>query len=159
MKYDSTGLRRPEKALKEEDAKMLLENAEYGVLSIRSEKNGAYGIGMNYAWDGEDTIYFHGANEGHKYDLLKACNKVSFCVIGNTARVERRFTMSFDDVIANGIIEDVKDPDEIHKALRMMLEKYCPNNLEKSVPYEQKMAPHTRVFKMTITSACGKRSI
>jgi nitroimidazol reductase NimA-like FMN-containing flavoprotein (pyridoxamine 5'-phosphate oxidase superfamily) len=159
MKYDTTGLRRQEKAMPEADARKILTEGEYGVLSMRAEDTGAYGVGMNYAWDGEDKIYFHGAPKGRKYELMRACNKVSFTVVGKTERVQRRFTMAFDDVIVEGTIQMDLPEEEVHKALRLILEKYCPDVLPQSVPYEQKMAPHTCVFRMDISKVCGKRSI
>ena len=50
--------------LSEDEAMSLLENGEYGVLSISSPEEGVYGIPINYVWDKQQSIYFHCAPEG-----------------------------------------------------------------------------------------------
>ena len=80
MEYINDLIRRKDRLLSEDEAMSLLENGEYGVLSISSTEEGVYGIPINYVWDKQQSIYFHCAPEGHKLCILQNCNQASFCV-------------------------------------------------------------------------------
>ncbi|MCE8672520.1 hypothetical protein K0F78_21265, partial [Bacteroides fragilis] len=51
MEYINDLIRRKDRLLSEDEAMSLLENGEYGVLSISSPEEGVYGIPINYVWD------------------------------------------------------------------------------------------------------------
>ena len=51
MEYINDLIRRKDRLLSEDEAMSLLENGEYGVLSISSTEEGVYGIPINYVWD------------------------------------------------------------------------------------------------------------
>ena len=72
-------MRRNDRAAGAEEARRLLETAEYGVLSMASSDGVPYGIPLNFAFM-RDCIYFHCAPEGKKIDLLSANRKVSFAL-------------------------------------------------------------------------------
>ena len=51
MEYINDLIRRKDRLLPENEAMMLLENGEYGVLSMVLPDEDAYGIPINYVWD------------------------------------------------------------------------------------------------------------
>ena len=59
MEYINDLIRRKDRLLPENEAMMLLENGEYGVLSMVLPDEDAYGIPINYVWDKQRSIYFH----------------------------------------------------------------------------------------------------
>ena len=81
MKYVNETVRRQDRLMDEAKALKLLENGEYGVLSMVSD-GGGYGIPVNYVWNGKNSVYIHCAPEGRKLEALKDNNKVSLCIIG-----------------------------------------------------------------------------
>lgn len=56
--YTTRSLRRQDRAMTEQDARLLLAEATCGVLCMENIDGGGYGIPINYAWDEEDSIYF-----------------------------------------------------------------------------------------------------
>ena len=52
--------RRDDRAISEESAKALLENAEYGILSVVSRTGEPYGVPLNFCII-DNCIYFHSA--------------------------------------------------------------------------------------------------
>ena len=72
MHYETTNLRRKDRALHETDARLILHAGEYGVLSLQAPEGGGYGVPMNYVWDGADSLYLHCAGEGFKLCCLQA---------------------------------------------------------------------------------------
>ena len=76
-------LRRKDRAITEEEAKVLLNKAEYGVLSTVAENGTPYGVPLNFCII-DHCIFFHCALEGQKLDNIKQNKSVSFCTVGNT---------------------------------------------------------------------------
>ncbi len=73
----------------------VLQNAEYGVLSMASLDGEPYGVPLNYCVvDG--AIYFHCAGEGKKLDILSQNNSVSFCSIGATKLLPEQFALNYE---------------------------------------------------------------
>lgn len=46
-----------------------------------------------------ESLYFHGAKEGHKIDAIRACDKASFCVHDEGQRVAGEWPLHFCSVI------------------------------------------------------------
>lgn len=85
MEYTNEAVRRQDRLLDNERAYALLKEGEYGVLSMTDEAGkAAYGIPINYVWDGKDAIYLHCAPQGRKLRCIAAHPEVSFCVVGAT---------------------------------------------------------------------------
>ena len=71
MRYDNSKVRRQDRLMDEKRAIELLKSNEYGILSMISETGEAYGVPINYVWDGGESIYNHCAQEGKKLDALR----------------------------------------------------------------------------------------
>ncbi len=147
-------MRRNDRAISEEDALVLLANGEYGVISTVGRDGQPYGVPVNYCVIGRG-IYFHCAVEGHKIDNITHNPRVSFCVVGNTRVLPRRFTTQYRSAIVFGVIGEVFE-DEKQTALEGLLKKYSADFFEKGVKYIEASGKKTRVFKISITEITGK---
>ena len=77
-------IRRKNKEIRLEMTKNLLQSSRRGVLAVNGDNGYPYAVPINFIYDeAEEKIYFHGAKAGHKFDSIKACNKVCFTVYGN----------------------------------------------------------------------------
>ena len=76
-------MRRKDRQMSQESARELLNHGDYGVLSSVDEEGQPYGVPVNYVYDGEKTIYFHCAREGHKLDNLRSNPRVCFTIVVN----------------------------------------------------------------------------
>ena len=101
MKYVNETVRRQDRLMDEAKALKLLENGEYGVLSMVSD-GGGYGIPVNYVWDGKNSVYIHCAPEGRKLEALKDNNKVSLCIIGEVNLLPNKFTTEYESALFFG---------------------------------------------------------
>jgi hypothetical protein len=99
MKYSNTNIRRRDRLLDEAQATELLKKGEYGIFSVQAEEGGAYGIPINYAWDGKQSIYLHCAPEGRKLRCIKICNRVSFCIVGHTQVISNKFSTAYESIV------------------------------------------------------------
>jgi nitroimidazol reductase NimA-like FMN-containing flavoprotein (pyridoxamine 5'-phosphate oxidase superfamily) len=159
MKFNNDSVRRQDRLLDSVDAVELLRTGEYGILSMVEfigKETGGYGIPINYAWDGENAIYFHCAPEGHKLNCLKANSKVSFCVIGRTNVISNKFTTAYESIIVRGTVSIELTDEERMKALILILDKYSPDDKEIGIKYAEKSFHRTNVMRLDITEVSGK---
>ena len=105
----------------------------------------------------EDKIelYFHGAMEGTKYELIKKDNRASFemdCEHKLVTEMERgSCTMEYESVIGQGYIEMLSD-DEKYNALYILMRHYH----QEDFPFNKLVMPHTKVFKLVVKNVTGK---
>ena len=83
-------LRKKNRAITEERAVNLLNNAEYGVMSTVTETGKPYGVPLNFCFI-DHCIYFHCAVEGQKIDNINQNKFVSFCIVGKTEILPDKF--------------------------------------------------------------------
>ncbi|MDR2146630.1 MAG: pyridoxamine 5'-phosphate oxidase family protein [Tannerella sp.] len=151
-------IRRKDRILDDKRAIELLQTAEYGFLSLGESEDGyAYGIPISFAYNLEDNaLYFHCAPEGHKLENMKRNNKVSFCVVGNTQVLSKKFTTLYESVIVFGKADVHPSEEDKWFALRKLIEKYCPNDLETGEQYIRTSIHRTHTFKITIERMTAK---
>lgn len=133
---------------------------ECDVCRIALNNNGyPYILPLNFGMKVEkDTVelFFHGANEGTKYDLIKADNRASFEMdckhrlvtnheIGNC-------TMEYESVVGQGTIHILSEKEK-YEALCILMKHYH----EEGFPFNKAVMPQTTVFKLVVESMTGKR--
>lgn len=159
MEYNNNDVRRQDRLFSEDEARVLLRNGEYGVLSMvdgNGDETVAYGVPVSYVWDGDDALYVHCAKEGRKLRCLSGNERVSFCVVGQTRVIPDKFTTAYQSIVlecraATGLADD-----ERRKALRMILDKYSREYAEIGSKYAERSFPRTEVIKFIIGKWSGK---
>lgn len=157
--FNNDEVRRGDRLLDCERAREILQSGEYGVLSMVEERDGevaAYGIPINYAWDGSDYIYFHCALQGHKLESMDANSNVSLCVVGCTDVISHKFTTGYESIIIRGEIVQNLSPEERMKALELVLDKYSPQDKEVGMKYAAKSFDRTEILRLRIDTISGK---
>jgi uncharacterized protein len=156
MNYNNEKVRRQDRLLNETAARSILMNGEYGVLSMQTEEGGAYGIPINYVWDGKQSIYLHCALEGRKIRNIAFCNNVSFCVVGKTNVVSGKFTTGYESIVLNCRAFVDLTPEERMNAMELLLDKYSPADKEKGMKYAEKLFEQTEIIQLDISEWSGK---
>ncbi|MBK8807058.1 MAG: pyridoxamine 5'-phosphate oxidase family protein [Bacteroidales bacterium] len=156
MNYSNANVRRQDRLLDEATALQLLKTAEYGVLSMSCNDNGAYGLPINYAWDGVKSIYLHCAPEGRKLKCIEENNKVSFCIVGKTNVMPDKFSTEYESIILECLAYKQLPSEERMQALVLLLEKYSPNDKEKGVKYAENSFSRTEIIRLDIINWSGK---
>lgn len=156
MEFKTQDVRRKDRLLGEQEARTLLENGEYGVLSVQAEEGGGYGVPLNYVWDGQESLYIHCAPEGRKLRCLALCDRVSFCVVGRTKVAPSRFTTEYESLVIQGTARTGLAEEERKKALKLILEKYSPKDIEKGLVYAEKSFHRTDIIRIDIHGWSGK---
>lgn len=106
--------------------------------------------------DGQITLYFHGASEGKKLDLIAKNNKAGFemdCSHRLVTDMEAGIcTMEYESVIGNGVVEIVPD-EEKYDAICTLMAHYP---VSKDFKVNEAVIPRTTVFKLAAKNITGK---
>jgi nitroimidazol reductase NimA-like FMN-containing flavoprotein (pyridoxamine 5'-phosphate oxidase superfamily) len=159
MEYNNEKVRRQDRLLDETTARHILENGEYGVLSMATEEGEAYGIPLNYVWDKHNAIYIHCALEGRKIRNIAFSNNVSFSVVGKTNVVSNKFTTGYESIVLRCNASVGLPPEERMKALELIIDKYSPDDKEIGMKYVQKSFDQTEIIRLDISEWSGKAKV
>lgn len=147
-------LRRKDRKIGDEAAKEILHQGEYGVLSMACPSGYGYGIPLSYVYL-DNALYFHCAHDGYKMDIIKANNKVSFCVVGESVTLPDKFSVKYSSVIVFGRAMEVFDGEK-EAALLGLVAKYSSGFTEAGKDMIRDEWENTAVMKISIEQMCGK---
>ena len=82
MEYTNSDVRRQDRLLDEARAREIMATAEYGVMSMTDADGMAYGIPLNFVWDGNDCFYIHCAPEGRKLRVIAENKNDTYSIVG-----------------------------------------------------------------------------
>lgn len=157
MIYNNTDVRRQDRLLDETSALAILNSGEYGILSMIDETGKAYGVPLNYVWDGENYIYIHCATEGRKLRSIDKNPAVSFCVVGKTNVISAKFTTEYESIILECTAKRGLEPEIRMKALLLLVDKYSPGFQSSGKKSAENALKITEIIRLQIVNWSGKR--
>lgn len=150
-------IRRKDRALSTEEARNLVEQGQYGILSTVGPEGLPYGTPLSYVVL-DNTIFFHTALEGRKINNITFRSKACFTVVGAVESVYHNgFSTWYESAMAFGTIQRVDVPEEKHRILLALAEKYLPEHVAEHA--EQDIARSfavTAVYGLSIEHLTGK---
>lgn len=124
-----------------------------------------YVIPLNYVVK-DGIFYFHGANDGRKINIMTANPNACITICENYGTMVDPIPANTDtaymSVIANGVVEIVRDLDEATVAMQAMLDKYVPGYYQAPLSkthidkYQSSLGSKTLVFKIKPTTMTVK---
>ena len=117
-----------------------------------------YILPLNFGFQRADnrvTLYFHGADQGKKYELIRKNSHAGFemdcahkLVTGEEAC---SYSMEYESVIGRGRLEFVPE-EEKQEALRILMKHYS----QKELPFRPSVIAKTTVMKLVAEEVTGK---
>lgn len=111
---------------------------------------------------GNITLYFHGAGEGKKYELIKRDNRAGFEMDCSHRLVMGAggcsCTMKYESVVGRGRIEIVPE-DEKKEALSVLMRQYHEGEFSGLASFPEEAVRKTAVFRLTVDKVWGKRNL
>lgn len=146
----------------------LADTCEVGYLSLVTAEGYPRAIALNFAAVGE-TIYFHGAREGEKFELIGQSPRAGFTIVKPYSYIPSSWsapryacpaTQFFKSVEIRGICEAVDDPAEKARGLGALMDKHQPEGgfdpIDPDLPQYAKALESVGVFRVTPDSWTGK---
>jgi len=126
-----------------------------------ADNNVPYIVPMNYGYeftDGELTLYFHGAKEGKKLDIISrnpvACFEMDCSHKLIEAEEAQGYSMEYESVIGIGKIYLCTEKAEKLRALEQLMKQYAPS---KKFNFSDNVIESVTLFKLVASEFTGKR--
>ena len=148
-------MRRKDRQRDEIFAMEIVDQCAYAVLSMVDPDNKAYAVPLSIVRDGT-YIYFHCAQEGYKLECLRGNPEVCLVCVGNVCPALDRFTTAFSSAIVKGNCEEVTNDTEKINALRLLCQRYTPQNMAAFDQAIVRSLARTAVYRIAITQITGK---
>ena len=139
--------------------KMILDRCQYMRLGFNDDGE-VYIVPVNFGYTYENErifIYFHGAQEGRKVELMKKNPYVGFEMDTSYRLVEAdvacEYTAYFQSIIGNGNITILTDIEEKRKGLQIVMGH---NSGKNDWEYPENMLKAVGVFKLEVTALTCK---
>lgn len=120
----------------------------------------AYVVPMNYGYtmEGETlTLYLHGANRGHKIDLMRKNPKVFFQMECDVQPFEGdvacRYGMAYSSLMGRGIAEIVENVSEKQEYMSQLMKTQTGRDFT----FDEKLVSVVSVIRITATEYTAKR--
>jgi nitroimidazol reductase NimA-like FMN-containing flavoprotein (pyridoxamine 5'-phosphate oxidase superfamily) len=156
MYYNNDDMLRQDRVLSEGKAYDLLRIAEYATLSMIDADGLPYAVPISFAFDGKASLYLHGARMGKKLTCIQQNNNVCCSIVGATLVQSDKFTSLFESLVLQAKAFVVTDDEERMQAMRLLLQKYSPQHVEKGIAFAANYMHETGVMRLDIVKMSGK---
>ncbi len=116
-----------------------------------------YIVTLNYGYH-DGALYFHGASEGHKIDLIRKHGQAAFTVVLDhgviTGENACDWSARFQSVVGFGDVILFESAEEKQQGLDRLMAHYSNETFR----YPDKMVQATAVFKLVVTGITVKQS-
>ena len=149
-------MRRFKQQLSKEECFEILRSAPRGVIAMNGENGYPYAVTINQYYDESDgKIYFHGAMQGKKVELLAKNNKICFTTTDEGHIEEGDWANTFKSVVCLGRVEEVNDKEKIYNQLRRLAEGFYPSpeSIEKEI---ESAGSRVKMYVISIDHMTGK---
>ena len=171
-------MRRKDREMDKDFAYSIIDKSEFGTLATLNEDGTPYCIPISTARQG-DKIYIHSAYQGRKIENIKRNPNISISFVGDVKVptpitkeeyekaisdgggigkiVSKKFTTEFESAVIFGTVEIVEDKDEKTLGLKLISEKYVPENMPYFEDAIEASLDRTCVLRIDIKEITGKR--
>jgi nitroimidazol reductase NimA-like FMN-containing flavoprotein (pyridoxamine 5'-phosphate oxidase superfamily) len=122
-----------------------------------------YVVPLNFGYEyagGKLTLYFHGAKEGRKHEIIQknpvACFEMDCSHKLVVSEDAARYTMEYESVMGNGRISRCADKTEKTHALKQLMKNYAK---DKEFEFPDRVVDSVGVLKLEVSDFSGKRHI
>lgn len=150
-------MRRQDRVLTLEQARRVIEESVYGVLSTVDEDGVPYGTPIHFSMRG-DKLFFHTTSSGDSRRAMniQANDRVSVCFVRHARIVQEELSTDYASAIVSGRVSLARGEDKSW-AVRTLLERFAPDNAPERNKTELKNHMHeTEWWVVDIDSITGK---
>lgn len=138
------------------DALKIINDCDHGILSMVNVNQRPYAIPLSFVVDNNE-IYFHCGFSGQKIEIFHNNPYVCFSVIAQSKNIYKgSFTTLYHSFLVNGVIEEEVDNARKLLILKLLCEKYLPDDMDKFDESIQRSFIKTKVFKIKINNISEK---
>lgn len=150
-------MRRKDRETSREDALQAVDGCIYATIAMVNEDGTPYCTPVSIAREG-DTLYFHGADEGQKIDILRKNPNVSLSCVLHAENMKDQLSVKYFSANVQGTAREVSDEKEQLRALHLITERHVPTAMDQFAEELRIYGAHTSVWAVNIQEVTGKRA-
>ncbi|MDR0643791.1 MAG: pyridoxamine 5'-phosphate oxidase family protein [Treponema sp.] len=150
-------MRRKDREMPRDFAEKVIDSAKFATMGTVDVNGKPYCVTLSMVRDG-GCLYFHCAQTGKKLDCIRRNDDVCVTFIGETQIPDGKFTIYYESAVVFGTAEEVVDEGEKIRALRILCEKFTPNNMSSFDGAIAQSLGITSVWKIGIDRITSKRN-
>lgn len=140
----------------------LIDSCTNGIMALTTGEDTPYCLPLSFVRVGK-SLYFHGAKEGRKTDLLRECPKVCITFVGrdDPSYRDNDYTTLFASAIVTGTANEVLEDEEKILALEALCRKVLPEHMDGD-KFQRAVAgslAHTAVWRIDMEHISGKAKV
>lgn len=155
-------MRRNDRALPETALEDVLRRGKVLHLGLQ-DGDMPYVVPVNYGFaveDGKRILYFHGAVQGKKLNLLRQNPNAAFCVAldqgVNRGETSCAWSCRYESVLGRGTVTELRSFEDKRRGLACILAQYAP---EEPFSAPEEILERTAVLRLEITACTGKHHL
>lgn len=161
-------MRRKDREMDKDFAYSIMDKSDFGSLATINEDNTPYSVPISFVRK-ENIIYIHSATKGTKIRNITKNPEISMSFVGNISipfpdeessagrKPSDVFTTEFESAVIFGTATIVENRNEKILALKLLCEKYTPNNVGFFNDAIKDAMDITTVIRIEISKITGKR--
>lgn len=149
-------MRRSDREMPKEFALEIVDNCAWATVSMIDADGQPYCVPVSIARAGEQ-LYFHCAQKGKKTDALRKNPKVCVSCVGDVCPSKTEFTTGFASATIFGQAREVADEQEKIQALKLICERYTPENMANFDSELARSLRVTAVWRIDMEEITGKQ--
>jgi nitroimidazol reductase NimA-like FMN-containing flavoprotein (pyridoxamine 5'-phosphate oxidase superfamily) len=121
-----------------------------------------YMVPLNFGYEYAEGIlflYFHGAREGRKIDILRKNRRACFEMDGEHTLIEGdaacTYSFAYESVIGVGLVEFIEDREEKARSLNLLMRHQTGE--DRDFTYDKAPLDRVAVYRLRVESFTGKR--
>lgn len=150
-------MRRKDKEITDRDVIDSIINESIFCRLALAEDDKPYIVPLSFGYDGT-ALYFHGAPEGKKIDIIRKNSSVCFELESDCEPIQSGtgcdWSVRYKSVIGFGKAQLIEDIDSKLRALEIIMKHYSGQSFE----YPEKKIHKTAVIRVDIETVTGKKS-
>lgn len=152
-------MRRADREQNREFSLALIDRCSHGIMAISTGEDTPYCLPLSFVRV-DNCLYFHGAKEGRKADLLRQNPRVCITFVGCDEPnfvAPSGFTTRFQSAIVTGTAVEVTEREEKVLCLRALCQKLLPAHMGAAFEIAvEKSLPATAVWRVDMDQITGK---
>ena len=149
-------MRRKDREQTEEFAYGVVDACAYAALAMTNPDQTPYCVPISIVRKGK-SLYFHCATEGQKILAMRHQPRVCVACVGEISLPRDAFTVDYQSAIVHGTAQEVLEREEKIEALRLLCQRYTPQNMAAFDDAIERSLHRTAVYRITIETITGKQ--
>lgn len=135
----------------------VMKTAPYATLSLTDADGRPYAVPISQgAWAEKNSIYFHCAFAGQKYEIFKDGCEAAVSAVSRAETIPEKYNVSYASAVARGRLEIITDEAERMQAIECICRQFGADTGKELTDCMKHSGGRTCLVRLTVEEITGK---